>query len=596
MSARRKLSHLGLVCVSLTALLYSAAPSLAQVSSSLSRLSVNKEGVGGNGGSLRSSISPSGKLVAFDSLAGNLLKVDNNRVADIFVAGVDSSKIARASVGRKRLESNGASSNPSVSPATPNGSYLVAFESDATNLARNLKRPDTNGFQDIYATFFPKAFTFRISRAFDGGLSNARSEAPDVTLLAEPDRLFVVYTSNATNLVNDDANTFSDIYLTTVTSSAELKENNSLEDKFVNSRISSGANNTESDGDSSNPRISGDGNFIVFESEASNLLAGVSISRKQIYLYDLKNKTTTLISRSASGEAGNANSRGASINYNGRYISFISAATNLLNDGADLAQNPYQVLRYDRLLGITERVNSTNGVVGNGAALPLLTARIDASGRFVVFSDRSTNLVSDDTNSAVDVFIRDMTRTNVQRLSTASDGQPANEASLAPAINRTDFTALSGLATFASAANNLVPNDTEGEADIFLARLAFPPPPLLTTTTLDVPPTIVLSGKTAKLTLESFASIPSPLIAALSQDKVEATASTSKIQYSISYTRDASEGSRKETKRLTSKRNSLSLKNLRSGTYSTNYRVQVVRNGKVTSQSNKSPTQRFTIE
>ena len=186
----------------------------ADISAVVNRISLAIDGAGANGATARSSISPSGKLLTFDSLANNLIKIDTNNAADIFItkAGTNS-KIFRTSTGRKRIQANGPSSNPSISAETPNGAYIVAYESDATNLTRSKKLPDTNGFQDIYATLFPKSFTIRISRAVDGGLSNGRSESPDVTILPEPNRLFVVYASKANNITTNDQNTFNDILI-----------------------------------------------------------------------------------------------------------------------------------------------------------------------------------------------------------------------------------------------------------------------------------------------------------------------------------------------------------------------------------------------
>lgn len=574
----------------------------ADISGLISRLSTANNGAGANGSTARSAISPSGRLVAFETFASNLIANDNNGAADIYVTGVDNkTKVFRTSIGRQRIEANGPSSNPSVSAATPNGSYLIAYESDATNLGRNQRFQDSNNFQDIYATLFPKAFTFRISRAADGGYANGRSESPDVTIVPEPNRLFVAYASNANNITPDDHNSFSDIYLSKVTSPKELKENTDLEDKFINTRISLAASGAETDGDSSAPKISGDGNFIVYESVASNLISGLSISGKNIYLYDVKKRTTALISKSSGGIPGNSNSRSPGINYDGRYIVYVSSATNIVEDGVGLSNPTYQVFRYDRLTGKNERVNITaSGISADGPFLPLLTARIEASGRFVIFSDRASNLVANDNNNLADVFIKDMSLGTLEKISRSTDGSATDAASLFPAINRSDFTALTGLATFTSGATNIVGNDVEGFPDLFLTKLTFPPLPLSSSTSLNVPPSVSLSGKTAKFTFEKFSGgiikkSRHRLKFVTHSDYINSRSSSSKVQYAITYSREASGNTRKEVTKIISKKNTISLKGLKPGTYSSSYKAQVVKNDKVVSQSSSSPAQRFTV-
>ena len=78
-------------------------------------------------------------------------------------------------------------------------------------------------------------------------------------------------------------------------------------------------------GDSSQPTISADGRFVAFTSIAPNLASIPGASGTQIFLRDTQTDTTTLVSQDA-GIAGNGASSAASINGNGGFVAFSSAA------------------------------------------------------------------------------------------------------------------------------------------------------------------------------------------------------------------------------------------------------------------------------
>jgi hypothetical protein len=574
-------------------------PGNAQLVGETSRLTVGLAGAESNGSSIRSAISPSGSLVAFESAAQNLVPQDKNNAADIFIASTTNGKILRSSVGRRFVESNGPSSAPRVSAQTPNGSYVIVYESDASNLSRNRKTPDQNGFQDIYATVFPSRFTFKVSRGVDNSSTNGRSEAPDIALLAEPNRLFIVYSSKATNIVSDDTNAYFDIFLSRITLPSELSESLEPESRIITTRISrSAAGNSETDGDSTAPRISGDGSTIVFESEATNLVQGITTQGKQIFLYDLKSGAISLLSRGLDGQPGNANSRSPAINYNGRFISFLSLATNISFDGLTPPAPTYQVFRHDvRNSGRNQRVNVTPlGAAGNSQNPVGMSVDIDASGRFVIFSDRADNL-SDDTNSVSDIFIKDMDTSILERVSRNKSGASPSAASFFPSLNRSSFTALTGIATYASAADDIVDQDLSSNTDIFRVSLSFPELPVSPQTILNVPPDIAISAGTAKLSLEKFSrATTSELHSSAALKQISSTRTTPRASYLISYNREDSNGRTINRSKLLAKRNTATIRNLRPGTYSVSYQVLINSNGRVTGKTKPSPRQRFTVD
>ena len=146
----------------------------------------------------------------------------------------------------------------------------------------------------------------------------------------------------------------------------------------------------------------------------------------------------------------------------GQYVAFQSSASNLVpNDTNTCAgySNPGQcpdVFVYDRVTSHIDRVSlSSSGIQANGASSEDSSPSMSADGRYVAFESNADNLVSSDTNSVADIFVRDRQTGQTDRVSVASDGTQANGKSVAPSLS-----ADGRYIAFASAANNLVANDT----------------------------------------------------------------------------------------------------------------------------------------
>jgi Bacterial TSP3 repeat/WD40-like Beta Propeller Repeat len=157
-------------------------------------------------------------------------------------------------------------------------------------------------------------------------------------------------------------------------------------------------------GDSVAPTITPDGHFVVFTSTANNLVPGDnSYLRSDVFVRDLWSNTTTLVSVNYTGTGGgNNNSSGALISTNGRYVVFESDATDLVPGDTNGATDIFQ---RDLQAGTTTLISvATNGSVGNGASTyPVMTP----DGRYVAFLSFATNLIANDTNGIQDVFERD---------------------------------------------------------------------------------------------------------------------------------------------------------------------------------------------
>ena len=149
------------------------------------------------------------------------------------------------------------------------------------------------------------------------------------------------------------------------------RDRNNSEDVFVHDRqtgetvlVSISSNGAQGDDDSYRPAISGDGRYVVFQSDAANLVSGDDNGVTDIFLHDLLSGRTTRISVNSDGEQGDGASLNPSISDDGRVIAFHSYAGNL--DGGDTNRDR-DVFVHDRGIGQTSRIRAR---AATGAALP----------------------------------------------------------------------------------------------------------------------------------------------------------------------------------------------------------------------------------
>ena len=206
---------------------------------------------------------------------------------------------------------------------------------------------------------------------------------------------------------------------------------------------------------SGRPAISADGRFVAFSSDASNLVAGDTNGRGDIFVRDRLTGTTERLSLASDGTQAN---RLTSISADGRFVTFSSSASNLV---AGDTNRQADVFVHDRLTSTTERVSvASDGTQANGdSSFP----SISADGRFVTFVSRASTLVAGDTNSRDDVFVHDRQTGTTERVSVASDGTQGNRNSRFSSIS-----ADGRFVKFDSAASNLVAGDTNFTYDIFV--------------------------------------------------------------------------------------------------------------------------------
>ncbi len=374
-------------------------------------------------------ISDNGRFVAFTSEADNLVTDDTNLDNDIFVRDLQKRITTRVSIGTDGDEGNSWST---LSALSANGQF-VAFYSYASNLVPN----DTNGEGDVFVHDRQEDTTERVSVASGGVQSNGWSHYPTIS----EDGRYIAFISEATNLVMDDENEIKDIFV------YDRQEQETT-------RISVATDGSESNGEAERHAMSADGRFVVFDSEADNLVPGDTNEAKDIFLHDRQSGQTSRISMAADGSQGNDDSAYPVISGNGRFVVYWSGADNLVaNDDAY-----WDVFIYDRESEQTTYIPVSANTPDNYWNLYW---RLDTSpdGRFITFASDIPNLVADDQNAAYDAFLYDQETEMLTRISHSASNEPSG----APVV-----AADGRMIAFNSYADDLIEGDANLTGDIFL--------------------------------------------------------------------------------------------------------------------------------
>ncbi len=419
-------------------------------------VSVASDGTQGNSVSNYPAISADGRFVAFPSSASNLVSGDTNFSTDVFVHDRQTDTTERVSVASDGSETNLKSED--LLSISADGRFVV-FGSEASNLVSG----DTNFSTDVFVRDRQTDTTERVSVASDGTQGNLDSKIPSISA----DGRFIVFLSTASNLVSGDTNGTWDVFM-------HDRQTGTTEQVSISS---SGA---QANRNSDRPFISADGRFVSFGSDASNLIPGDTNNTSDLFVHDRQTGTTERVSISSSGAQANGQSDYPYISTDGRFITFISIASNLISGDTN---SKWDTFVHDRQTGTTERVSiSSSGAQANSDSN---APSISADGRFVLFASTASNLVSDDTNGASDVFIHDRQTGTTERISTTYNGAQANSDSNVQGVSITpsgDFVA------FFSSASNLIQGDTNGNTDVFVTHyplLNLPP---------NQPPTVDAGG------------------------------------------------------------------------------------------------------
>jgi Tol biopolymer transport system component len=348
-----------------------------------SLVSVNRFATGtANGASRDPGVTDNGRWVVFTSAADDLVANDGNGADDVFVRDLTLGTTTLVSVKPDGSASaTGASGTASISA---NGRW-VAFSSVAEDLVGN----DGNGQEDVFVRDLQTGVTTLASIDRQGSSSGTgRSYGAVLT----PGGRTVAFLSNANDLVADDDNDAFDVFL------RDLNAGTTTLVSVGRDGIGGGRS------DSWGPMVSPNGRYVVFSSAARNLVAGDRNQASDVFLRDLRQGTTTLVSCSRNGKrTANGPSVALGVSANGRYVLFTSQADNAAagdrNDAADLFVR-------DLRDAVTKIVSvNANGRTANG---PSSAGSLSADGRFVLFASKATNLLAPAASGVGDVFRRDV--------------------------------------------------------------------------------------------------------------------------------------------------------------------------------------------
>jgi Tol biopolymer transport system component len=346
------------------------------------------------------------------------------------------------------VSSDGTAGNDASTAAAISGDgRFVAFWSAADNLVAG----DTNGTTDVFVRDLQTGTTERVSldsrgRQSVGGDAFGSPDSSFGRPAISGDGRFVAFASTATNLAKGDRNRAADIF---------------VRDRLTGTteRVNITGRKTEANSESSFPVISPDGRFVAFSSFATNLVAPDTNFASDIFIRDRQTQTTELVSVNSAEEQANADSAGAAITPDGRFVAFGSAATNLVpGDVDDAASDVY--LR-DRQTGTTEGISTLSppsGLVRHSGG-----PSISADGRFVAYDSWDSNQVPGDTNDRYDIYVLDRNTATVERVSVTDAGVEGNNDSMSPSIS-----ADGRFVAFHSDADNLVPGDGNFDVDVFI--------------------------------------------------------------------------------------------------------------------------------
>ncbi len=398
------------------------------------RVSVSSTGAQANKACYCPCISADGRFIAFCSGSTTLVPGDTNVKGDVFVRDRQSGRTERVSVSSAGEQANDHSIYPSISG---DGRY-VAFVSAADNLVPGA---DRDYYLDSVFVRDRATGLTTVLLASDGKRAGVLHQGPSISA----DGRFVAFVS----VIHDVANYQVFLY-DRLTDLTEL--------------VSVGPDGRPGNADSAygyGPAVSADGRFVAFGSAATNLVPGDTTGDSDVFVRDRQSGQTARVNVPSAGGQANGGGGAPSLSADGRFVAFFSDATNLVPGDTN---REFDVFLHDRQTGVTERVSlSSSGEQGNDSSFyPSVTA----DGRLVAFLSYASNLVPGDT-AQPDVFVRDRRTGRTERVSLSISGEEGDKGSSEPSIS-----ADGRYVAFESSASNLVPGDSNGCDDVFVAAIA----------------------------------------------------------------------------------------------------------------------------
>lgn len=381
---------------------------------STERVSISSEGREGNAGSSYPNLSADGRYVVFVSSADNLVDGDVNGASDAFIRDRVTGMTERVAT-RIAFSSWG-----TVGPAISGEGRYVAFLSYEDDLVPG----DGNGLSDVFVYDRSTGVTERVTGdinsltppaisadgrfvAYSHGILHVYDRMTGIDEIASisssggvsgasyypslsADGCYVVFLSWADNLVPGDTRWTWDVF---------------VRDRAAGTteRITNGGDGTFFNHWGDPPAISADGRYVAYSTYDANVVPGDANGARDVFVFDRFTGATSRVSVDSDGNEGNGMSDRPAISADGRYVAYRSYATNLVPGDMN---GKSDIFIHDRQTGKTKRVSvDSNENEANSSSG--FQSSVSGNGRYVAFSSSADNLVSDDTNNAGDVFVRD---------------------------------------------------------------------------------------------------------------------------------------------------------------------------------------------
>lgn len=405
-------------------------------------ISKSTSGLKGNDISTNPSISSDGNVIAFKSLATNLSPNDSQSSFDVdyFIRnraqGITFGLFATLS-GQKLKMCEQSDCEIVVSG---NGGY-VAFISTIDQYVH----PSLG--EVVKSVFRLDLTTGQVILVSQTPFGNP-VEASDLSISFDGNR--IAYLSYDSNIVPNDTNNQVDVFVYDVAADVTL-------------RASVASNGAQANSSNHEPRISSNGQFVVFTSTASSLVGGDVNVANDIFLHNIANRETRLISRSFNGTSANGHSSSPSISSQGGFIAFASKATNIVSGNSELSG----VFIQEVATGVTTKVGRT------AAGYPIfnfIKPTISGSNRYVAFLGDNPDL-PDSIHGANEVYVYDRVRNMTVVGSLPNSRGPANGLSQNPVLSHEG-----NFLAFDSTSSNFLGTDVDGINDVYAVNtsLLFP--------------------------------------------------------------------------------------------------------------------------
>jgi Tol biopolymer transport system component len=449
-------------------------------------------------------------LVAFDGMAADLVANDLNGQSDVFVRDIAASTtrlISRAHTAHPARTATPMSGAPG---STSYNGRIIAF----TSFDNPAVPDDTNVWQDVFVHDLDSAMVRCVSHQVNPAFGVSAAHSPrvaeagshviyNVTSMSTGDALYWFDLLSGTNvLVGQDLPYFS--------TSARVSSNGSLvvferQSQIYARRMPDGdtnlvsANHDNTGGGnaaSTRPVLSPDSRWVAFESTSTNLTTNNPYGFQNLFVRDLLANKTEVASVGPNGSTQWGTRSGGVFSGNSRFVAFVGGNYPIVRRDLELktsalvsngGESPvmnwdgrfvaYQTLGFQGVpqIYVTDmqsglaKLVSANLAGTNGNGASTGPS-ITPDGRFMVFTSLASDLVSNDNNNAADIFIADRILGSVLLLSMNSAGTgSANGASSKPLLSPDGRTVV-----FQSLANDLIPRDYNHRRDVFVATLAMP--------------------------------------------------------------------------------------------------------------------------